>query len=249
MMGYIRRYHPTGARKRKKKGYGQGYLPVRPCADMPAPLRHNLARIRAQLSLTQADLAKLVGCSLPTIKAVEIGKLRLSDSLASRISQALEIWDKDWLLKNDLNTPLPPILVPRSNEEDAQAAVILEYFTRFFAAVAKMDKHRARLMIELSVAAQLDALRKEHVPRAHGKLPETIVPPGAIRWLIDNPHCLDQDLRDIVNLEGLLKSVQRDYSSWESRWAKKASPKRPKSPSRTQGSPSPADQRKKPRSS
>jgi DNA-binding XRE family transcriptional regulator len=71
----------------------------------PSVRRHNLARIRDQLSLTQADLAKLVGCSLPTIKAVETGKLALSDGLASRISQALDFLDKDWLLKNDLNSP------------------------------------------------------------------------------------------------------------------------------------------------
>jgi len=215
----------------------------------PSVVRHNLARVRGQLSLTQGDLATLVGCSLATIKAVEIGKLALSEGLASRISQALEIWDKDWLLKNDLSAPLPPVLRPRSNEEDAQAAVIVELFTRLFAAVAKMDKHRSRLMIELSVASQLDTLRKEHLPRAHGELPDTIVPPGAIRWLIDNPNWFDQDLREIVNLEGLLKSVERDYSSWESRWAKKASPKRPKPRSQTPASPSPGGRRKRPKSS
>ncbi len=125
----------------------------------PSVRRHNLARIRDQLSLTQADLAKLVGCSLPTIKAVETGKLALSDSLASRIGQALDFLDKDWLLKNDLDSPVPPILRPRSVQEDAMAVVLQELFSRLFAVVAKMDKERARLMIELSLATELDALR------------------------------------------------------------------------------------------
>jgi transcriptional regulator with XRE-family HTH domain len=217
---------------------------------MPPSIRgHNLARIRAQLSLTQSDVAKLVKCSLPTIKAVETGKLALSEGLASRISQALEIWDKDWLLKNDLTAPLPPVLRPRSNEEDAQAALILEVFSRLFAVVARMDKHRARLMIELSVSAQLDTLRKEHVPRPHTEVPETVVPPGAARYFIDKPDQLDPDLRELVNLEGLHKSILRDYSLLESRRTKKASPKRPKSRSRTPASPSPGDQHKKPKSS
>ena len=234
----------------EKKEYGHEYVHVRTYADMPPSVhRHNLARIRAQLSLTQDDLAKLVGCSLPTIKAVETGKLALSEGLASRISQALEIWDKDWLLKNDLSAPLPPVLRPRSNEEDAQAALINELLLRLLAVVAKMDKHRARLMIELSVTARLDALRKEHVPRPHGELPEDIVPPGAIRYFIENPSQLDPDLREWVNLEGLHKSTLRLLSQWESHRAKKASPKHAKSPNRTRASLSPGDRRKRPKSS
>ena len=247
MRRYIITLQPPSARK---KEYGHGYVHVRTYADMPPSAhRHNLARIRAQLSLTQDDLAKLVGCSLPTIKAIETGKLALSEGLASRISQALEIWDKDWLLKNDLTAPLPPVLRPRSNEEDAQAALINEVFYRLLAVVAEMDKHRARLMIELSLAAQLEALRKEHVPRPHDDLPETIVEPSAIRYFIENPSQLHPKLRECLNLEGLHKSILRDYSLWESRWAKKASRKHPKSPNRTPASLLPGDRRKRPKSS
>lgn len=127
--------------------------------------RHNLARIRKQLKLTQADVAKLVSCSTVTIKAVEIGKLALSDSLASRISQVLGI-DKDWLLKNDLSSPLPRAYSPINQQEavqgasDAQTVVILELFGRLFAAVAKMEKTQSRAMMELSIAIMMDNLKK-----------------------------------------------------------------------------------------
>lgn len=73
--------------------------------------RHNLARIRKQLRLTQSDVAKLVGCSPATIKAVEIGKLVLSEGLAARLSVFLRVNER-WLLENDLNAPLPAYTLP-----------------------------------------------------------------------------------------------------------------------------------------
>jgi DNA-binding XRE family transcriptional regulator len=233
----------------------------------PSVRRHNLARIRDQLSLTQADLANLVGCSLPTIKAVETGKLALSESLASRISQALDFLDKDWLLKNDLDSPVPPILRPRSVQEDAHAVVLNELFSRLFAVVAKMDKERARLMIELSLATELDALRKEHVPRPDGE-PKHIAQSAAIRYFIKNPERFDPDLKEWVNFKGLLKLSERyDLIAGKEEaqnprgisvhgahvgmvtklfppQAKNVSPKRPKSRGRNLASPSPDGRRK-----
>jgi DNA-binding XRE family transcriptional regulator len=214
----------------------------------PSARRHNLARIRDQLSLTQTELAKLVGYSHATIKAVETGKLPLSENLASRVSQALDFFDTAWLLKNDLDAPLPPILRPRSAQEDAFVAVVNELFSRLFAVVAKMDKHRARLMLELVVATELDDLRKELVPRPSGE-PETITSPETIQYFIKNPGRFDPDLREWVNLEGLLKSNLRLFSERTPPQAENPSLKPPKSPSRTQGSPSPDGRRKKPKSS
>ena len=162
----------------------------------------------------------------------------------SRICQALDFWDKDWLLKNNLDSPVPPVLRSRSIQEDAQADVVNELFSRLFDVVAKMDKHRARLMIELYVAAQLDALRKEeHVPRPDGQ-PKFIAVPAAIQYFIKDPELFDPDLREWVNLKGLLKLSDRFAPQ-----AEKASPKRPKPPSRTPASPSLDGQRKKLRSS
>ena len=67
--------------------------------------RHNLARLRKELQITQAKLAALLRCSSATIKAVEIGKLPLSESLAERIGRATGV-DPIWLLQNDLNAPI-----------------------------------------------------------------------------------------------------------------------------------------------
>jgi transcriptional regulator with XRE-family HTH domain len=51
-----------------------------------SPLRHRLAILRTTIGLTQKELAALVGCSTPTIQAVELGKLKLSEGLAERIA-------------------------------------------------------------------------------------------------------------------------------------------------------------------
>lgn len=77
--------------------------------------KHNLARLRHSLSLTQQQLANLVGCSLATVKAVETGKLVLSTKLADRLSKALNV-SATWLLENDLTAPIPN----RSSEIDLE---------------------------------------------------------------------------------------------------------------------------------
>ena len=69
-----------------------------------SPERHNLARLRLLIGLGQKEMAEIVGCSTPTIRAVELGKLKLSEGLAFRISLATGI-DAAWLLENDLTKP------------------------------------------------------------------------------------------------------------------------------------------------
>ena len=172
--------------------------------------RHNLARIRKLLKLTQADIAQLVQCSPATIKAVEIGKLALSESLALRISHALGTQDVDWLLKNDLTAPLPAVHSVRGNQtnasaRDAQTAVLGELFSRLFAVVAKMEKSQLRTMIEMHVEVELDALKKEKkaIPDC---LPSTLTGSQSIEVFVRNPSLFDPDLRKWVNLKGLLKS-------------------------------------------
>jgi transcriptional regulator with XRE-family HTH domain len=69
--------------------------------------RHNLARLRKELEITQTELARLLRCSSATIRAVEIGKLPLSESLAERIAAATGV-DPIWLRRNDLAAAMPP---------------------------------------------------------------------------------------------------------------------------------------------
>ena len=76
---------------------------------MPASKQsHVLALLRASLNLKQSELADLVDCSTATIQAVELNRLRLSNSLAARISAATGA-NLDWLRSNDLAQPVPPI--------------------------------------------------------------------------------------------------------------------------------------------
>jgi len=69
-----------------------------------SPLRHNLARLRTHLNLTQKEMADLVGCSARAIQSVELQTLPLSESLARRISAETGVHLR-WLLENYLKAP------------------------------------------------------------------------------------------------------------------------------------------------
>ncbi len=70
----------------------------------PSPQRHTVAVLRQIIGLGQKELAELVECSRPTIQAVELGKLKLSDKLASRIARETGISLK-WLMDDNVNAP------------------------------------------------------------------------------------------------------------------------------------------------
>ena len=67
-----------------------------------SPQRHNLAKLRLVLGKTQKEMAEIAGCSWPTIQAIELGKLKLSDQLGTRIAFKTGVV-ASWLLENDLN--------------------------------------------------------------------------------------------------------------------------------------------------
>jgi transcriptional regulator with XRE-family HTH domain len=66
--------------------------------------KHVLAVLRRILELNQQEMADLLGCSMPTIQAVEYGKLPLSQKLAAEIQQRTGV-DLAWLLSNDISKP------------------------------------------------------------------------------------------------------------------------------------------------
>lgn len=70
-----------------------------------SPVRHPLAALRAEIGLSQDQMAELLGVSRKTVQAVELGNLKLSDSLANRIVK--ETWiSPDWLMGGDLTKPM-----------------------------------------------------------------------------------------------------------------------------------------------
>src|SRR6516164_7212160 len=66
------------ARTAQEKRISTRDIHARRSTEMPASVhRHNLARLRQVMHLTQSDLAGMILRSPATIKAVEIGKLAL----------------------------------------------------------------------------------------------------------------------------------------------------------------------------
>jgi type I restriction enzyme R subunit len=65
---------------------------------------HVISALRGILGLSQKQFAALVGCSHPTIQAIELGRLKLSKKLAWAISEATGV-APEWLLQNDLTKP------------------------------------------------------------------------------------------------------------------------------------------------
>ena len=94
------------------------------CSFMrPSPLRHKLAVLRTTLGLTQKEMAALIGCSTPTIQAIELGKLKLSEGLAEKIAFQTGV-GLFWLLEDGQSpTPVDTILDPinRDTFEKTQA--------------------------------------------------------------------------------------------------------------------------------
>lgn len=70
----------------------------------PSPMRHTLAVLRSIIGLTQKEMAALAECSTPTIQAIELGKLRLSPKLGTRISVHSGV-GLVWLMKNEVAKP------------------------------------------------------------------------------------------------------------------------------------------------
>lgn len=66
--------------------------------------KHVLAVAREITGLKQFAFADIVGCSLSTIQSVEVGRLKLSKGLASRIEVKTGI-NSGWLLENDPTKP------------------------------------------------------------------------------------------------------------------------------------------------
>jgi len=62
------------------------------------------AVLRSVLGIKDVEMAELLGCSTSTIHSVESGRLKLSDSLALRISLVTGV-NVDWLLDGDTSKP------------------------------------------------------------------------------------------------------------------------------------------------
>ena len=69
-----------------------------------SPQSHTLAVLRILVGLTQKEMAAVLHCSTPTIQAIELGRLKMSEKLAGLASLKTGI-NLTWLLDNDVAKP------------------------------------------------------------------------------------------------------------------------------------------------
>lgn len=69
-----------------------------------SPYRHPLAVLRLGLGLGQKEMARLLGCSVATVQAIELKRLALSGRLAQAASDQTSV-SAEWLLGGDPSVP------------------------------------------------------------------------------------------------------------------------------------------------
>ena len=180
---------------------------------MPTSVRrHNLQRLREYLNLTQSMLGSWVGRSAATIKAVEIGKLALSENLAALVASVTG-GDRAWLLRNDLSElmpPLEPVSVKLAPEDEAynRSIVLLHHlFDRLFAAAQRLKCTQFRRDLEHYIQILLDLLKvTEQRPDADLSY---FISADPFEFLKAHPEFLDPDLKGMINLDFLIKDAYR----------------------------------------
>jgi DNA-binding XRE family transcriptional regulator len=182
---------------------------------MPASLRrHNLARLREELSISQTTLAAWIGRSWSAIKAIETGKLELSSRLATLISATTGV-DRNWLLRNDLAEPMPP-LEPRSGRlapgEMAYAVTLTVCalaFERLCGALRLLKPGPAKEMA-LGVFRQLlDSTIQLEYQRDSTSMPSPSFSVAAVEYFTSHPEGFDRELVSLLNSGYLLASVHQ----------------------------------------
>jgi transcriptional regulator with XRE-family HTH domain len=111
--------------------------------------KHNLARLRKHLKLTQADVAKLVGCARITIQAIELGKFPLSEKMATKLQGALGV-PQEWLLKAGLKSPIPePLRAYQGGDANISYQYRLGVANEFWQAVSILKRLKTKAELEL----------------------------------------------------------------------------------------------------
>lgn len=154
---------------------------------------HVLAYVRQAIGLTQAELGTLIGSAAPTIQAIELGKLPLSEDLAFRINEVTGV-KAEWLLDNQLGDPPPSPSELREQFASAQAGDFAgKHLTHFAPRMALVRTFRfldqiadelgpegcqfsgfytqlRRMTVKLAECVHDKRLRRQAVMTAHGHL-------------------------------------------------------------------------------
>jgi len=147
-------------------------------AQKPAK-RHVLANARIELGFSQVQLAGLLGCSTATVQRIEQGTLALSEELALKVQEALDI-SATWLLAND---PARPPITPsggfwnRFNYEFARASQP-EFEPVDISLRGELEKENEVKLEELSedlAAREIYAMYRAMLKKARGSPKRTIL--------------------------------------------------------------------------
>jgi DNA-binding XRE family transcriptional regulator len=178
---------------------------------MPASKRtHTLAILRKNLALRQPELAEMVGCSVATIQSIEVGRLKLSESLAGRISVTTGC-DRDWLLRNDVSAPMPPrpffmkgVASVGLQTYVYRISLLADVFSRLFAECRRLDKSGPRGELERLLATELETLRKtDKNPNAR---PLHSTSKENFQYFEDYPWELPEELKYLLDLGYLIET-------------------------------------------
>jgi DNA-binding XRE family transcriptional regulator len=183
--------------------------------DMPPSVqKHNLARLRNALSLTQAELAELISRKEITVRSIETGKLALSPKLATLIAEATGA-DRDWLLKNDLNADMPPLkrgfqfLGIKQKAYVANLFLIMHLIHRLVTVLMHFDRRPGSVpqIAHGFIADELKRLKKNPAPDFKADLSH-LVSLGIVEMFKAHPEMLEPDLRRLINLDYLSKDLE-----------------------------------------
>jgi DNA-binding XRE family transcriptional regulator len=179
-------------------------------------LSHVLAVLRKNLALRQSELAQMVGCSVQTIQSIEVGRLKLSESLASRIWAATGC-DKEWLLRNDLSEPMPPrpFFIKDAESFGLQTYVstitlLVDVFSRLFAEVRKLEKTGGRDELERLLVIELETLKR--TDKDQNATPLHSADKDEFRYFDRYPWELPKELQNLLNLDHLIETAPERLS-------------------------------------
>ena len=99
----------------------------------PSSCKSTLTVMRSVAGLTQQRLAELIRCSRMSIQQIELGRLKLSDKMAEKISFHTGI-DMNWLLRGDYEAP--PVCLC-----DSRLLYTREMFKRTRAEISRPRSH------------------------------------------------------------------------------------------------------------
>jgi transcriptional regulator with XRE-family HTH domain len=187
------------------------------CPDMPPSVRrHNLARLRKALNMTQAELAELISRKEITVRSIETGKLALSPKLATLIAEATGA-DRDWLLKNDLNADIPPLksklqsLGIKAKAYIANLFLIMHLIDRLVTVLMHFNRSHGLYpqIAHFFIADQLKRLKKHPTPDFKADHSHShSLSLGIVEMFKAHPDTLEPDLRRLINLDYLSKDLE-----------------------------------------